>query len=129
MKISCFICWGFLSLAHSWPGMRRPATSDETDYIGPSCTVGAHNWHPESGPCPNMEQPPPPTPFSNNTHVWPNSYTIEWEFYFVPDDNDAPPYNPYPTSPYNKTLGKTFYFNDEGSIRYRIQYTDIDIHI
>lgn len=97
----------------AWPGMRASSNTDE-DYIGPACTVGAHNWHPESGPCPNMEQPLAPTPSSNHSHVWPSNFIVDWAFYFVPDDTDAPPYVDLPTTPYNKTTGKTYYFDDEG---------------
>jgi hypothetical protein len=104
----------WLAVGSAWPGMRPKARSgNEGDYIGPSCTVGAHNWHPEAGPCPNMEQPPPPTPASGNTHIWPNQFIVDWRFYFVPDDGDVPPYDPLPTTPYNVTTGRTFYFNDE----------------
>jgi hypothetical protein len=110
------LCWvsfaSFFSVTTAWPGM-RPKREGE-DYIGPSCTVGAHNWHPESGPCPNMEQPPPPTPTSGHSHVWPNQFIVDWKFYFVPDDSDAPPYDPLPTTPYNVTLGRTYYYNNEG---------------
>lgn len=98
---------------HGWPGMKPKAPADDS-YIGPACTVGAHNWHPESGPCPNMEQPPAPMPSSNKTHVWPNQFMVDWEFYFVPDDSDVPPYNPLPTTPYNRTTGRTFYYNNPG---------------
>jgi hypothetical protein len=95
----------------AWPGMKSKKVKDEA-YIGPACTVGAHNWHPESGPCPNMEQPPAPGPSSNVTHVWPNQFVVDWKFYFVPDDSDVPPYTPLPTTPYNVTNGRTYYFND-----------------
>jgi hypothetical protein len=62
----------------------------------------------------NMIQPSPPTPYSNHTHIWPNQFIVEWEFYFVPDDSDIPPYNPLPSTPYNVTHGRTYYFNDPG---------------
>lgn len=100
-----------LSAAFAWPGMKHKKVEGQ-DYIGPACTVGAHNWHPESGDCPNMEQPPAPAPSSNNTHVWPNNFIVDWKFYFVPDDSDTPPYLPLPTTPYNVTTGRTYYHND-----------------
>lgn len=34
---------------------------------------------------------------------------VDWKFYFVPDNNDAPPYTPDPTTPFNVTTGRTFY--------------------
>ena len=108
---------GMLPLCQAWPGMRKKTTAEGEEYIGPDCTVGAHNWHPESGPCPNMDQPPPPTPSSDNVHVWPDQFMVDWKFYFVADDADEPPYNPLPTTPYNVTNGKTYYFNDPGRVR------------
>jgi hypothetical protein len=87
--------------------------SSGTSYL---CFLGAHNWHPESGACPNMEQPPAPGPSSNNSHVWPNQFVVDWKFYFVPDDSDAPPYLPYPTTPYNVTNGRTYYYNNNGKL-------------
>lgn len=120
-----------LGSTFAWPGMKHKKV-EGADYIGPACTVGkimimnvlfpfrnlfpffsgAHNWHPESGDCPNMEQPPAPAPSSNNTHIWPNNFIVDWKFYFVPDDNDVPPYLPLPTTPYNVTTGRTYYHND-----------------
>jgi len=97
-----------LAVAVAWPGMKSKKVKGE-DYIGPACTVGAHNWHPESGPCPNMDQPPAPGPSTNNTHIWPNQFIVDWKFFFVPDDSDVPPYTPYPTTPYNVTNGRTYY--------------------
>ena len=99
---------GVASLCQAWPGMRKKTNAEGEEYIGPDCTVGAHNWHP------NMDQPPPPTPSSDNLHVWPDQFVVDWKFYFVPDDADEPPYNPLPTTPYNMTNGKTYYFNDPG---------------
>lgn len=61
-----------------------------------------------------MEQPEPPAPSSNKTHIWPSQFIVDWDFYFVPDDSDVPPYTPLPKTPYNVTKGKTFYFNNEG---------------
>ena len=61
-----------------------------------------------------MDQPPAPTPSSENVHVWPDQFTVDWKFYFVPDDTDAPPYTPLPTTPYNMTTGKTYYVTDPG---------------
>eukprot|EP00604_Paraphysomonas_vestita_P002380 CAMPEP_0174820604 /NCGR_PEP_ID=MMETSP1107-20130205/4536_1 /TAXON_ID=36770 /ORGANISM="Paraphysomonas vestita, Strain GFlagA" /LENGTH=223 /DNA_ID=CAMNT_0016036253 /DNA_START=236 /DNA_END=907 /DNA_ORIENTATION=- len=60
-----------------------------------------------------MEQPEPPTPSSNNSHTWPNQFIVDWKFYFVPDDSDTPPYNPLPTTPYNVTNGRTYYYNND----------------
>jgi len=40
-------------------------------------------------------------------------FTVEWKFYFVPDDSDVPPYTPYPTTPYNVTNGRSYYYNNE----------------
>jgi hypothetical protein len=107
---------------HAWPGMHRSSgggsgsgSGEGEDYIGPACTVGAHNWHPESGPCPNTPQPAAPGPSSGLTHLWPSAFTVQWEFYFVPDDADAPPYTPLPTTPYNVTTGRTFYYNNEAT--------------
>ena len=105
-----FALFFFTTTIVAWPGMRHKKSSES--YIGPACTVGAHNWHPESGDCPNMVQPSPPGPSSNRTHVWPAQYSVEWKFYFVPDNSDVPPYNPLPTTPYNVTTGRTYYFND-----------------
>jgi hypothetical protein len=34
-----------IALSAAWPGMKAKKVKDE-DYIGPACTVGAHNWHP-----------------------------------------------------------------------------------
>jgi hypothetical protein len=59
-----------------------------------------------------MEQPPAPGPYSNNSHVWPNQFIVDWKFYFVPDDSDVPPYTPLPTTPYNVTTGRTYYYNN-----------------
>lgn len=100
-----------LAVATAWPGMKSKKV-EKDDYIGPACTVGAHNWHPESGDCPNMVQPPPPGPSSNKTHVWPNHFIVDWKFYFVPDDSDLPPYTPLPTTSYNVTTGRTYYYNN-----------------
>jgi hypothetical protein len=106
MKVLVLIM--ILAVATAWPGMKSKKVESD-DYIGPACTVGAHNWHPESGPCPNMDQPPAPGPYSNKTHVWPNQFIVDWKFFFVPDDSDAPPYTPYPKTAYNVTTGKTYY--------------------
>ena len=40
---------------------------------------------------------------------------MEWNFYFVPDEADVPPYDPVPTTPYNVTSGRTYYYNNEAS--------------
>ena len=96
----------------SWPGMKRTKSNGDESYIGPPCTVGAHNWHPESGDCPNTEQPPAPGPYSGKTHIWPDQFIVQWKFFFVPDESDTPPYLPEPTTPYNVTAGRTYYFND-----------------
>jgi hypothetical protein len=42
-------------------------------------------------------------------HILPDSFTMEWLMYFVPDANDVPPYFPFPTTPYNVTSGRTYY--------------------
>lgn len=108
------IVLSILGAVCAWPGMKgNKLTGEDQDYIGPACTVGAHNWHPESGDCPNMEQPPAPGPYSNNVHVWPNQFIVDWKFYFVPDDSDVPPYTPLPTTDYNVTNGRTYYYNNE----------------
>lgn len=100
-----------LAVAAAWPGMKSKKVKGE-NFIGPSCTVGAHNWHPDAGPCPTMEQPPAPGPYSGNKHVWPNQFIVDWDFYFVPDDSDTPPYLPTPKTPYNHTTGRTYYYNN-----------------
>ena len=68
-----------------------------------------------------MEQPAAPGPSSNNSHVWPSKFTVEWKFYFVPDDNDVPPYNPLPKTDYNMTNGRSYYYNDEGIYLFKIK--------
>ena len=37
---------------------------------------------------------------------------VDWKFYFVPDNNDAPPYTPDPKSPFNVTTGRTYYHHN-----------------
>jgi len=54
-------------------------------------------------------QPPPPKNTTTSSHMWPQYYTVQWIFAFVPDDNDAPPYFPLPRTPYNLTTGRTYY--------------------
>lgn len=61
-----------------------------------------------------MEQPAAPAPSSNNTHEWPAQFVVDWKFYFVPDDSDAPPYTPTPKTPYNVTTGRTYYYDNAG---------------
>jgi hypothetical protein len=103
--------------AHAWPGMKSSdpsfkhpvlAAADLGPPIGPSCTVGAHNsW---GSPCPNMKQPPPPVPTPPlQDHVWASSFIVDWNMYFVPDEADAPPYNPLPKTAFNVTRGTTYY--------------------
>eukprot|EP00602_Paraphysomonas_sp_CaronLab_P008184 CAMPEP_0185017742 /NCGR_PEP_ID=MMETSP1103-20130426/656_1 /TAXON_ID=36769 /ORGANISM="Paraphysomonas bandaiensis, Strain Caron Lab Isolate" /LENGTH=223 /DNA_ID=CAMNT_0027547309 /DNA_START=179 /DNA_END=847 /DNA_ORIENTATION=+ len=78
-----------------------------------------------------MPQPPPPSPSSNNTHRWPDMFIVNWEFYFVPDDSDEPPYDPLPLTPYNVTTGKTFYYNnpDTGERNMKEQYNEYCIPV
>lgn len=104
------------SAVHAWPGMKSSDASfqhpvlpnAQAPPIGPSCTVGAHNsW---GSPCPNMQQPPPPVPTPpHQDHVWADDFIVDWKMYFIPDEADAPPYDPLPASPYNVTNGTTFY--------------------
>lgn len=90
-----------------------------------------------------MAQPSPPPsngiPPHPTDHVWPNTvtlcfnrhfahlaacqcvcvvlsqYMVDWKFYFVPDVNDVPPYTPEPSSPFNVTTGRTYYFHNATS--------------
>jgi len=62
-----------------------------------------------------MEQPPAPAPYSGNVHTWPSQFVVDWKFYFVPDDSDAPPYTPLPKTDYNVTTGKSYYYNNEAT--------------
>lgn len=54
LALSVFVC-----LATAWPGMKSKTTASGPK-IGPVCTVGAHGWWPDAGPCPNMKQPSAP---------------------------------------------------------------------
>eukprot|EP00005_Dracoamoeba_jomungandri_P003577 CAMPEP_0174259334 /NCGR_PEP_ID=MMETSP0439-20130205/8168_1 /TAXON_ID=0 /ORGANISM="Stereomyxa ramosa, Strain Chinc5" /LENGTH=238 /DNA_ID=CAMNT_0015343165 /DNA_START=178 /DNA_END=894 /DNA_ORIENTATION=+ len=63
-----------------------------------------------------MKQPAPPGPVQNNTHDWPDAFIVDWSMYFVPDENDEPPYTPYPKTSYNVTTGKTYYFTDANGV-------------
>lgn len=45
-----------------------------------------------------------------------SQFIVDWKFYFVPDDADAPPYTPLPTTPYNVTNGRTYYYDNPGKI-------------
>lgn len=62
-----------------------------------------------------MEQPAAPGPSLNKTHVWPSQFVVQWNFYFVPDESDAPPYTPLPKTAHNTTTGRSYYFNDEAT--------------
>ena len=53
---------------------------------------------------PNILPTPPPLQFS-----------VQWKFYFVPDDSDTPPYTPDPKTPFNVTTGSTFYYHNATS--------------
>lgn len=112
--------------ATAWPGMKSAGLGvtphshglgdDDASHIGPSCTVGAHGLWPQDGPCPNMAQPSPPPspgiPAHDINHTWPEQFSVQWKFYFVPDDSDTPPYTPDPKTPFNVTTGSTFYYHN-----------------
>lgn len=121
--------------AHAWPGFKPASASSPSSpffsapafssssfaqqgggaIIGPPCTLGAHNSPPVklAGKCPNMKQPKPPaSPFRHARHEWPTEFIVDWNMYFVMDNDDAPPYFPSPTSPYNVTSGTTYYSHD-----------------
>ncbi len=42
-------------------------------------------------------------------------FSVQWKFYFVPDDSDVPPYTPEPKTPFNVTTGATYYFHNATS--------------
>ncbi|KAL6048270.1 AMOP domain-containing protein [Balamuthia mandrillaris] len=103
------LCLLMVGLSHAWPGMRTHSKGGPSRPIGPDCTVGAHTV--AQGPCPNMPQPPPPSGSVGDYHFhhWPSAFQVSWEFFFVPDDKDVPPYLPLPKTAYNRTTGRTFY--------------------
>jgi hypothetical protein len=93
----------------AWPGMKHSKPKDKhDDPVGPSCTVKAHNFFPNE-PCPNMPQPPPPKNTSTTQHTWPSAFVVQWYFTFSIDDDDAPPYYPFPKTPFNFTTGRSYY--------------------
>lgn len=97
----------------AWPGMRRDKGSEGAPaMIGPTCTLEAHSgpWL-DAGPCPNMKQParPPGSGPPVRNHTWPTAFVVDWEFVFVADEHDPPPYNPRPKSPHNVSYGHTYY--------------------
>jgi len=102
-----------------WPGMKAQSHQGlNQPKIGPTCTVGAHGWWPDAGPCPNMIQPPPPNGTLPSTYPYrfPPNFIMDWQMYFVPDIKDVPPYpDGKPTSPYNVSNGKTYYRTDATS--------------
>jgi len=111
VSVSVYVCV-FIALLYevnAWPGMQRRIKDGDGPDVGPVCTVNAHGWWPDEGPCPNMPQPPPPVNTSTVEHVWPNNFIVQWSFVFVPDDSDAPPYTPLPRTPFNMTTGRTYY--------------------
>jgi hypothetical protein len=104
-----------LGLANAWPGMSMSKFEEGQDWVGPPCTVGAHNWHPEVGDCPNMEQPEPPAPVDQRNvklHRWTDEFSVDWKMYFVPDPDDEPPYVTAPKTTHTVTTGRTYYKHD-----------------
>jgi len=92
---------------NSWPHLAQLRNNNEPDpsasFIGPTCTLGAHNWHPGVGePCPSAPHDPV-------LHYWPSQFITQWHFYYVFDLNYPPPYNPFPTHNYTVTKGQTYY--------------------
>lgn len=134
----------------SWPGMRKKI-SDQKQYtvsldhhghespfswdihhkdailIGPPCSVGAHNNFSNLFPCPDEPQPTSEHGYTAKNHIFAEQFKMDWKMYFVANNDDPPPYNSSsgPSSPYNYTLGTTWYdfkYNNGKGAALREQY-------
>jgi len=115
MKLMLWSLFSLVGLFHStlaYPGMKNKAlgVDDPASFIGPSCTLGAHNWHPEiNESCPSTAIETPVL------HYWPSQFTTQWTFYYIDDYDYAPPYDPLPTRNFTFSTGQTYYdVNYEG---------------